>query len=95
MYNVNLTCDLRDNKCKCQIVNQYWSASLKKCLTYRNYTQPCSSVYLCNPYQTNLTCYAASACECPTLVTSNSCDCPPDQYFDQTKLGKIKYTLNP
>ena len=89
-YKTNLTCDLRDNLCKCQIANQYWSTTLLTCLTYRNYTQSCNSTLLCNINQVNLTCYSSSTCNCPTTVSSNSCDCPPDQYFDTVNLGYLQ-----
>ena len=60
-FNVNLTCDLRDNLCKCQIANQYWSTTLKKCLTYGNYSDSCNSTNLCNINQVNLTCFTTSS----------------------------------
>lgn len=93
-YNSSLTCDFSDNKCKCQSSNLYWSASLLQCLTYRNYAEPCDSVYLCNLNQANLTCYSSSACNCPNAVANNSCDCPSDQYFDSTLLGNPQEILN-
>jgi hypothetical protein len=88
-YNVNLTCDLRDKLCKCQIANQYWSTTLKKCMTYRNYSQPCDSTNLCNINQVNLTCFAStnSNCNCPTTSVAGTCDCAIDQYFDTVALG--------
>jgi heme/copper-type cytochrome/quinol oxidase subunit 3 len=89
-YNVNLTCDLRDNLCKCQIANQYWSTTLQQCLTYRNYTQSCNSTYLCNINQVNLTCSSSPTCNCPTSgLAANSCDCAIDQYFDTVALGIV------
>ena len=95
-YNVNLTCDLRDNLCKCQIANQYWSTTLKKCMTYRNYSQPCDSTNLCNINQVNLTCFAStnSNCNCPTTSVAGTCDCAIDQYFDTVALGFCLFILN-
>ena len=91
-YNVNLTCDLRDNLCKCQIANQYWSTTLKKCLTYRNYSDSCDSTNLCNINQVNLTCFTTSTlCNCPTPSAANKCDCAIDQYFDLVLLGIILF----
>ena len=86
-YNVNLTCDLRDKLCKCQIANQYWSTTLKKCVAYRNYSQSCDSTYLCNINQVNLTCFALPTCNCPPPSVANTCDCAIDQYFDDVALG--------
>ena len=55
-------------------------------VTYKNYTDSCDSVYLCD-YRLNLVCSSGSGtgCSCPNTLGASKCDCNQTQYWTGSK----------
>ena len=79
----------RSGLCECVSQTPIWSSSLTKCIKPGNYTEPCTSNSECDS-SLGLVCNSGgNACNCPTVLGNNFCDCVKrnndENYWDGTR----------